>query len=169
MEPTKASPDFPELRPRALARYFAATAIYQIQVTRDSVATVLGTLWNSEEGRSADIRIRTFTTQLVEIVFGNLGRIDELIRRYAPQRALNRVPEVDLALLRVGCAELLYLSDIPVSVTINEMVDLAKLLCADESPPFVNAVLDRVKEHRNDIPESEKASSQWSNRTRVSA
>lgn len=145
------------------------TTLYQVQVTRDAADGILETLWASPEGRSADDRIRVFATQLVRLALDHLSAIDDLIQRYAPQRALHRVAEVDLALLRVGCAELLFVSDVPVNVTINEMVDLAKLLCADESPPFINAVLDRVKERRNDIPESEKASSQWSSQERASA
>lgn len=154
--------DFPRLRPRLKARYFAVVATYQVQVTREAAEKVLQLLWLSEEGSRADALIRSFATQLVRLTFQHLERIDVLIRHYAPQRELHRIAEVDLALLRVGAAELLFFSDVPPSVTINEMVELAKLLSAEESPPFINAVLDRLKEHRNEIAASEKVSSQWS-------
>lgn len=154
--------DFPRLRPRLRARYFAVIAIYQVQVTREAVEKVLQLLWLSEDGRRADALIRSFTTQLVRLTFQHLEKIDALIRRYAPQRELHRIAEVDLALLRVGAAELLFFSDVPPTVTINEMVELSKLLSAEKSPPFVNAVLDRLKEHREEIAPSEKVSSQWS-------
>ena len=69
---------------------------------------------------------------------------------------------VDLALLQLGCAELLYVEDVPPAVTINEFVELAKEFSTEESGSFINAVLDRVRSHRDDVPAPEKVTSQWS-------
>ena len=53
----------------------------------------------------------------------------------------------DLAILRLAVYELLYRTDIPPIVTINEAIDLAKIYSTDDSHRFVNGVLDKVKKH----------------------
>ena len=59
---------------------------------------------------------------------------------------LERMPIVDLCILRSATYELLYLVDIPPAVSINEAIELAKTYSTDDSPKFVNGVLDRIKE-----------------------
>ncbi|MBM3214006.1 transcription antitermination factor NusB [Candidatus Poribacteria bacterium] len=153
--------EIPRLRPRTLARYFAATALYQFELTREYSHEALERFWRTEAAREVDSPVRRFATQLVELALLHLDTIDGLVEQYARQRALHRVPALDLALLRLGSAEMLYLSDVPPVVTINEIVELTKLLCADESAAFLNAVLDKIKSHREQIAPAEKAFSQW--------
>ena len=51
---------------------------------------------------------------------------------------------VDRAIIRVAAYELMYLEDVPHSVAINEAIEIAKRFGSEESPNFVNGVLDRV-------------------------
>lgn len=51
---------------------------------------------------------------------------------------------VDRNILRIAVFELLYLTDVPVKVAINEAIEIAKSYAADESPNFINGVLDKV-------------------------
>ncbi|MBT3269848.1 transcription antitermination factor NusB [Candidatus Poribacteria bacterium] len=147
--------------PRARARYSAFVALYQFSTTFDRVEELLRVQWQSDEGQTTDAPIRTFATQLATLALKHLDTIDRLIEQYAQQRALHRIAKVDLALLRLGCAELLYISDVPAAVTINEMVEFAKQFGADESPRFINAVLDAMQGHGDDVAASEKVASQW--------
>ena len=71
----------------------------------------------------------------------NLKEIDELIDRYSVRWKTSRLPKVDLAILRLALAEICYLTDIPVSVTINEAVELAKKYSTEKSSKFINGVL----------------------------
>jgi N utilization substance protein B len=71
-------------------------------------------------------------------------RIDELLSSYAEGWTIERMPGVDRAVLRIGVFELLWRSDVPDPVAIDEAVELAKSLSTDESPRFVNGVLARV-------------------------
>ncbi|MDA1190345.1 MAG: transcription antitermination factor NusB [Candidatus Poribacteria bacterium] len=152
----------PPLRPRALSRYYAFIALYQMAVVHESVERSLRLMWDTDEARlNTDELIRAFATQLAKLTVEHLDTVDSLIEQYARQRALHRLPMVDLALLRLGCAELLYLSDVPPAVTINEIVELSKQFSSDESPAFMNAVLDQVKSHRDEVPASEKVESRW--------
>ena len=52
---------------------------------------------------------------------------------------------VDLSILRASVYEMLYLIDIPPIVSINEAIELAKKFGTDDSPRFINGVLDQVK------------------------
>jgi transcription antitermination protein NusB len=85
-----------------------------------------------------------YTTTLVEGVAAHRGRIDELLTEHAEGWTLPRMPPVDLAVLRLGLYELLWMSDVPDPVAIDEAVSLAKSLSTDDSPRFVNGVLGRI-------------------------
>lgn len=73
-----------------------------------------------------------------------IDQLDELISEYLIDWSIERISLIDRNLLRMGIFELLYEPDIPVEVTINELVELSKIYSDEESPAFVNAVLDRV-------------------------
>jgi transcription antitermination protein NusB len=82
--------------------------------------------------------------RLVEGVAGNSARIDELIERHARGWSLERLPDVDRAILRMAIYELLWVDDVPDAVVLDEAVSLAKALSTDDSPAYVNGVLGAV-------------------------
>lgn len=86
------------------------------------------------------------TVAIVEGVVGHWNDINEAITTYAHGWALDRMPAVDRAILRLGAYELLYSDDVPEPVAISEAVSLAKELSTDDSPKFVNGVLARLLE-----------------------
>jgi N utilization substance protein B len=88
--------------------------------------------------------VNDYTVTLVEGVAAHRERIDELLTEHAEGWTLNRMPAVDLAVLRLGLYELLWASDVPDPVAIDEAVQLAKSLSTDDSPRFVNGVLGRL-------------------------
>lgn len=85
-----------------------------------------------------------YATTLLEGVVANRERIDELLTEHAEGWTLDRMPFVDLAILRLGLYELLWASDVPDPVAIDEAVQLARSLSTDDSPRFVNGVLGRL-------------------------
>ena len=85
-----------------------------------------------------------YATTLVEGVVAHRERIDELLTEHAEGWTLDRMPFVDLAVLRLGVYELLWASDVPDPVAIDEAVQLARSLSTDDSPRFVNGVLGQV-------------------------
>jgi N utilization substance protein B len=88
--------------------------------------------------------VNDYTVTLVEGVAAHRDRIDELLTEHAEGWTLNRMPAVDLAVLRLGLYELLWADDVPDPVAIDEAVQLAKSLSTDDSPRFVNGVLGRL-------------------------
>lgn len=107
---------------------------------------VVGTI--AERIALADPPVNDYTVELVEGVNGSRPRIDEILTQYAEGWDLDRMPDVDRAILRLALYELLWREDVPDAVAIDEAVELAKSLSTDESPRFVNGVLGRILRDR---------------------
>ncbi|GAB3344340.1 transcription antitermination factor NusB [Modestobacter lapidis] len=82
--------------------------------------------------------------RLVQGVVEQSARIDELIEVHASGWSLDRLPDVDRAVLRMAVYELLWVDDVPDAVVIDEAVELAKALSTDDSPAYVNGVLGGI-------------------------
>lgn len=88
-----------------------------------------------------DAPIEEFAEHLACGVEENTEEVDAQIRKYIRGWSMDRLSKVSLALLRLALYEILYEKDIPVSVSINEAVALAKKYGAAADAPFVNGVL----------------------------
>ena len=136
------------LRKRTQARGCALQILYQIDLTSDTVSTVLDRFWEDTE---YDSEVRDFATQLARGTCKNLAEIDAIIAEYSQHWKINRMPTIDRNILRFATYELLYRDDIPRKVVINEAVEIANTFSTPESGKFVNGVLDKLMERR---PES---------------
>ena len=124
---------------RSKARKRAVDVLYEAaQRDGDAIATL------RERLAQSDPPVPEYAVELVEGVVANKVRIDELLTTYAEEWTLDRMPPVDLAVLRLGTFELLWRDDVPDSVVISEAVELAASLSTDESPAFVNGLLGRL-------------------------
>jgi N utilization substance protein B len=85
-----------------------------------------------------------FFQELSHGVMTRLEDVDALLLRYSQEWPLARMASTDRNLLRLAVYELLYRSDIPLEVTVNEAVELAKKYGDDDSGKFVNGVLGTV-------------------------
>ncbi|MFC9253547.1 transcription antitermination factor NusB [Amycolatopsis thailandensis] len=125
---------------RRQARKRAVEMMYEAaQRDADAVTLLADRVGSVEVDPIAD-----YTISLVEGVTGRKAAIDELLSEHAQGWTLDRMPPVDLAVLRVGVYELLWAEDVPDPVAIDEAVGLAKELSTDDSPRFVNGVLGRI-------------------------
>jgi transcription antitermination protein NusB len=87
-----------------------------------------------------------YAVELVEGVVDRRAEIDELLTTYSRGWALERMPAVDRAALRLGAWELLWSDDVPDAVAVDEAVELVRALSTDDSPAFVNGLLARLLE-----------------------
>jgi len=92
-----------------------------------------------------------FAVELVNGVLLHQLEIDELISSLSQNWALDRMPSVDLAILRVACYELAFSTETPAEVAISEAVELARELSTEDSPAFINGVLAAVAATRKPI------------------
>lgn len=86
----------------------------------------------------------TYATNLVDGVQKHIEKIDKAISDSAIGWTLERMPKVDLSILRNAAYEILFDRNIPNAVAINEAVELAKTYCDDGSPRFINGCLGRI-------------------------
>ncbi len=128
------------MRTETQAREIALKAIYQHDLlggrTPQKLHDFCHTLGSSEAVRLA--------IDLVDGCLEHQDVLDETIRRTAEHWELSRMATSDRNILRLGVYELLFRPDIPPKVAINEAIELAKKYSTENSPTFVNGVLDRI-------------------------
>lgn len=88
--------------------------------------------------------LRDFSADLVRGTLANLESLDRTIEECSPKWKISRMPFVDRNLIRMSTYEMLNHTDIPVSVTIDEAIEIAKLFGTEESGAFVNGLLDAL-------------------------
>ena len=85
-----------------------------------------------------------FASSLFDIVVQDTGEYDVYIKKYAKNWDLERITLMDRSILRMGIGEMLTFSNIPVKVTINECIDIAKNYSSPKSGKFINGLLDVI-------------------------
>jgi transcription antitermination protein NusB len=112
-------------------------------IIQEEIASFWENFKTEEEGKS-------FFRQLAAGVMANRDQIDALINGASENWRISRMATVDRNILRLSVYELVYLDDIPPSVTINEAVEIAKRYGSEDSPSFVNGILDKIaRTHSN--------------------
>lgn len=94
-------------------------------------------------------KARAFAESLVNGVCMNHEAIDALIVRFAQNYQLQRLAAVDRSILRLSVYELVFSTEAPPAVAINEAIEIAKRFGSEESGRFVNGLLDRI---RKEVP-----------------
>jgi transcription antitermination protein NusB len=130
-------PAVPTLRTRRQARERAFSLLYEAEVKGVSPDDVLAGL---------PVEPDRFATELVAGVGAHGEEIDRWLRRFARDWAVERMPAIDRALLRIGVFELLHRPDVPTPVVISEAVELASRFSTEDSGRFVNGLLARIAE-----------------------
>jgi len=95
-----------------------------------------------------DYPMKPYAVEIVTGVVDHRDEIDGLIEEFVTDWPVSRMPAVDRALLRMGIWEIMHNDDIDDPVAISEAVALSRVYSRDESPAFINAVLDAVSRKR---------------------
>ncbi|KMM37880.1 transcription antitermination factor NusB [Guptibacillus hwajinpoensis] len=122
---------------RRHAREKAIQVLFQIDVTDTDPREALEHVLNEGEGDE-------FLSELVFGTLENLEKIDEVIKENLVNWSFSRIGNVDRSVLRMASYEMVIRDDIPVNVSLNEAVELAKLFGGEESGRFVNGVLSKI-------------------------
>lgn len=124
---------------RREARELAFVLLFERSFSGESIAEIL-----ENAGEARDITGDTFAVSLAEGAVAHTEEIDELISANAHNWNRDRISRVALAVLRLAIYEMRFVEDIPVSVSINEAVELAKRYGGDTDASFINGVLGGV-------------------------
>ena len=115
--------------------------LYQLDMSRGEADEIVARFWQTNE---ADSEVRAFADELVRGVVKNMGELDDLLSSHSTNWKISRMAAVDKNVLRLAAYELTNRPDIPVKVTINEAVEIAKRFGTAESGAFVNGILDNI-------------------------
>ena len=126
---------------RRKARGIILQALYEVDSVGHDAEQVVDNLI-TEKGLSKDNA--TFVSQTVNGVIQNRQQLDEHIKRFAPSWPITQLSAIDRNILRLAIFELLIDNKEPISIIINEAVELAKKFGSDNSARFVNGVLSSV-------------------------
>ena len=85
-----------------------------------------------------------FASRIVDGVQLELQQIDSLIESAAVGWTVDRMPKVDLSILRNAVYEIRFAGEVPAAVAVNEAVELAKSFCDAKSPRFINGLLGKI-------------------------
>ena len=142
---------------RRQGRELALKAIYGMHNGDAEPASFLQSFWNNfrfrddilgeaqdEPVNEVPVDVRNFADELATGTINHLAKIDQVLGEYSTNWSLERMSRVDLSLLRLACYELLYRSDVPSNVVINEAIEIGKTYGTKETPAFVNGILDKV-------------------------
>jgi N utilization substance protein B len=124
---------------RSKARKRAVDILYEADLRGSDRAELL-----AERISDGHPPVSDYTIRLVEGVADHAAEIDRLIDEHTVGWTLERLPDVDRAILRMAVFELLWADDVPDPVVIDEAVELAKTLSTDDSPGFLNGVLGAI-------------------------
>ena len=130
------------------------SAVFKRRVVREKVLQILYSYEMNNENLSAltqsvladvqEEKDRIFGEQLVNRVLANKKVIDEKIKERVSNWEINRVALIDKLLLRMAICEILFFSDIPPKVSINEAIEIAKEFSTAGSGKFINGILDAI-------------------------
>jgi N utilization substance protein B len=126
---------------RRKGRELALQLLYQADVTSDPSPAALELALSRSSGSE---RTKEFARRLARGVLEHRAEIDRILQESSTNWRLGRMAKVDLNILRIATYEMLYCPDIPMNVSIDEALEVSKRYGSEESPPFINGVLDQV-------------------------
>jgi len=140
MSDTQAPTQKSVAKARGKSRRLAMQAVYQWQMTGDSITGIKQQFFEENNATTIDV---DYFSELVSGVAANLSELDALLEKYM-SRTIESVDPVERAILRLAGYEFINRLDVPYRVVLNEAVNITKEFCSEKSHAFVNAVLDKV-------------------------
>ena len=126
---------------RRVVREKVLQALYAHEISIDPVEHVLAhVLVSLKDNRTS----HTFASNLVKMTIEHTDEIDKVITARVDNWDLSRIAILDRLILRMAICELMYFTEIPPKVTMNEAIELAKLFSTARSGQFVNGILDAI-------------------------
>ncbi len=123
---------------RRTAREKAMQILFQLNMNDTSIEDAIHLFLEDKESN-------LFLETIVQGVSANKQSIDDVIEEHLENWTIDRIAIVEKTILRIAIYEMMHKEDVPVSVSINEAVELAKKFGDDKSGPFVNGVLSKVQ------------------------
>jgi len=134
----------PKISSRRRSRIKAVILLYQSDLLKKEVGKIITSEMHFQK------RIDEFTIKLIVGVEKNKLEIDNQIMSVVENWTINRISIIDRNILRMAIYEMLYEEEIPLKVSVDEAIEIAKILGQkDETPKFVNGILGKILTNLN--------------------
>ena len=121
--------------------------MFQLEIQKDNVDMQIEYFINDPEfSQGVDV---DYFRNMVKGILGKKEVIDDIIAENTKGWKIERLAKIDLSILRVCIYEMKFRDDIPMKVSINEAIELAKKYGTDSSPSFINGILGKVENKDN--------------------
>ena len=144
------------MRDRSRARGWALQVMYawESRGLQEAPVTMLHEL--DQERKIAEASL-PYARRLLDTFYEHRRTVDETVQDSLSNWRLERLSVIDRNILRLAATEMLYVHDVPPRVSIQEAIVLAEKYSTNESPRFVNGVLDALMKSRTEIGDRENA------------
>ena len=134
----------PKISSRRRSRIKAVILLYQSDLLKKEVSKIISSEMHFQK------RIDEFTIKLIIGVEKNKLEIDRQIMGVVENWTINRISIIDRNIIRMAIYEMLYEEEIPLKVSVDEAIEIAKILGQkDETPKFVNGILGKILTNLN--------------------
>ena len=134
---------------RRTARELALKFLYQTEFNPESPDSELKPFC---ERANVSEEVQNFTQALIKKLLLHEKEVDELLKKFSAHWTPDRMTVIDKNIIRLGICELLFDSTTPPKVVINEAVEIAKRFGTEESPGFINGILDKILKGSQVVP-----------------
>ncbi|MDD4189355.1 MAG: transcription antitermination factor NusB [Eubacteriales bacterium] len=126
---------------RRASRETVMKLLYQSEFHNEGISKVKNEIF--EESASSESE-KAYIGQVFSGVFEKKAELDAVIESHLKGWKINRISKVDLSILRTAVYEIKFIDEIPISVSINEAIELAKKFSTAESASFINGLLSSI-------------------------
>lgn len=134
---------------RRRERRIALEILYQKEISGGTSEDII-----KARGLFKSTPVPEFARRLISGVIMHMDRIDALVDKCADNWSIDRMAVIDRTVLRICSYELIYEDEIPIGVSINEAVELAKMFGDEDSSKFVNGLAARIAKESSISSES---------------
>jgi transcription antitermination protein NusB len=135
---------------RRASRELAMKLLYQLEIQKEDREQQKNRFFEDNTLAEKD---KVYINDVVGGVFGNQGTIDNMIEANAKGWKMGRISKVDLSIMRLSIYEICFRNDIPLNVSINEAVELAKKYSNEDAGSFVNGILSKIHKEKIEAEE----------------
>ena len=128
---------------RKRSREIAMELLFSMEISKNSYEQTIESFIENYEMDLKTIDLE-YIKEVMKSVTDYKEEIDEIIKNSLINWTIERVSKVNLIIVRLAIAEMLYINDVPEVVAINEAIELTKKYSDDKSVSFVNGALDKA-------------------------
>lgn len=128
---------------RRKTREIAMKLLFEMSISKDNYMETINNFKENTDTKINDVDFE-YLIRMLKTVEENKEKIDEIISKNLVKWTIERISKINLAILRLATAEILFENDIPEKVSMNEGIELSKKYGEDNSSAFINGVLNSI-------------------------